>query len=64
MSLRVLLLERGRDEEGVCLGVFVLPELNADLRDSNTDLVQQPQQSVVIDRVWRGKLLFYPEFDM
>ena len=48
MSFRVLLLKCCRDEEGVCLGVFMLSNLNADLWDSNTNLVQEPQQSVVI----------------
>ena len=33
----------------------MLSNLNADLRDSNTDLVQEPQQSVVIDRIWGGR---------
>lgn len=51
----VLLFERCRDEEGVRLGVFVLPNLNADLRDADANLVQEPQQSVIIDRIWRGK---------
>lgn len=52
---RVLLFECCRDEEGVRLGVFVLPNLNADLRDADANLVQEPQQSVVIDRIWREK---------
>lgn len=33
------------------LGVFVLPDLNADLWDAHTHLVQEPQQSVVVDHV-------------
>lgn len=51
----VLLFKRCRDEEGVRLGVFMLPNLNADLRDAEANLVQEPQQSVVIDGIWRGK---------
>lgn len=51
----VLLFECCRDEEGVRLGVFMLPNLNADLWDADANLVQEPQQSVVIDRIWRGK---------
>lgn len=51
----VLLFECCRDEEGVRLGVFVLPNLDADLWDADANLVQEPQQSVVIDRVCRGK---------
>lgn len=50
-----LLFERCRDEEGVRLGVLMLPNLNADLRDADANLVQEPQQSVVVDRIWRGK---------
>lgn len=53
MIFRVLLLKRCCDEEGVCLGVFMLSNLNADLWDSNTNLIQEPQQSVVIYCVWR-----------
>lgn len=52
VNFGVLLLERCRDEEGVCLGVLMLSNLNADLWDSNTDLIQEPQQSVVIDCIW------------
>lgn len=58
VSLGVLLLKCCRDEEGVCLGVFVLPNLNADLWDSDTNLIQEPQQSVIIDCIWREKKLF------
>lgn len=46
-----LLLKGGGDEEGVRLGVFVLSDLNADLGDAHADLVQEPQQSVVVDHV-------------
>lgn len=51
----VSLLKRCRDEEGVCLGVFMLSNLNADLWDPNTNLVQEPQQSVVIYCICREK---------
>lgn len=51
----VLLFECCCDEEGVRLGVFMLPNLNADLWDADANLVQEPQQSVVIDRIWREK---------
>lgn len=46
-----LLLKCGGDEEGVRLGVFVLSDLNADLWDADTDLIQEPQQSVVVYHV-------------
>lgn len=48
MKFGVLPLERCRDEERVRLGVFMLSNLNADLWDSNANLIQEPQQSVVI----------------
>lgn len=48
---RALLLKRGGDEEGVRQGVFVLSDLNADLRDADTDLIEEPQQSLVIYHV-------------
>lgn len=51
----VSLLECGRDEEGVCLGVFMLSDLNADLWDPDTNLVQKPQQSVVIYCICRER---------
>lgn len=51
--LGVLLLKRCCDEEGVRLGVFMLPNLNADLWDPDTNLIQKPQQSVVVYCVWR-----------
>lgn len=63
VSLGVLLLKRCRDEEGVCLGVFVLPNLNADLWDSKTNLIQEPQHSVVIYCIWRENILLYFKFD-
>lgn len=41
------------------LGVFVLPDLDADLRDAEADLIQEPQQSVVVYRVCgEGESLF------
>jgi hypothetical protein len=39
---QVLLLEGGGDEEGVLLRVFVLSDLDVDLRNSNADLVEEP----------------------
>lgn len=45
---KVLLLKGRGDEEGVCLRVVMLSNLDADLWDSNTDLIKEPQQSVVI----------------
>lgn len=54
-SLSYLLLKRCCDEEGVCLGVFMLSNLDADLWDSNPNLIKEPQQSVVIYCVCRGK---------
>lgn len=53
-----LLLKRGGDEEGVRLGVFVLSHLDADLRDAHTHLIQEPQQSVVVDHVCGDRSLF------
>lgn len=54
---RALLLKCGGDEEGVRLGVFVLSDLNADLWDADTDLIQEPQQSVVVYHVCGGRNL-------
>lgn len=48
IRFRALLLKCCRDEKGLCLGVFMLSNLDADLWDSNTNLIQEPQQSVVI----------------
>lgn len=53
IRFRVLPLKRCRDEEGVRLGVFMLTNLDADLWDSDTNLIQEPQQSVVVYCVWR-----------
>lgn len=58
VSSGVLLLKCCRDEEGVSLRVFMLSNLNADLWDSNTNLIQEPQQSVVIYCIWRGEDYF------
>lgn len=56
----LLLFERCGDEEGVCLGVFMLPNLNADLWDAEANLVEEPQQSVVVDRrcrdIWKARI--------
>lgn len=52
-----LLLKRGGDEEGVRLGVFVLSDLNADLWDAEADLIQEPQQRVVVYHVCGGRNL-------
>lgn len=64
VSFGVLLLKCCRDEEGVCLGVFMLPNLNADLWDSNTNLIQEPQQSVVIYCICKGERVVacFPSF--
>lgn len=53
----LLLFERCRDEEGVCLGVLMLPNLNADLWDADANLVEEPQQSVVVDGCCRDILM-------
>lgn len=63
MKFGVLPLERCRDEERVRLGVFMLSNLNADLWDSNANLIQEPQQSVVIYCIWREKKRFYLQLD-
>lgn len=55
-GMGLLLFECCRDEEGVCLGVLMLPNLNADLWDTNANLVEKPQQSVVVDRHCRDNL--------
>lgn len=39
-------------------GVFVLSDLNADLRDADTDLIEEPQQSVVIYHICGRRSLF------
>lgn len=52
---RGLLLKCRRDEEGMRLGVLMLSDLNADLWDADSNLIQEPQQSVVIYCVWRQK---------
>lgn len=59
-----LLLKGGADEEGVRLGVFVLSDLHADLWDAHTDLIQEPQQSVVVDRVYGERILFFQFFQL
>lgn len=41
----------------MCLGVFMLSDLNADLRDPNTNLIQEPQQSLVVYGICRGEVL-------
>lgn len=43
-----------RDEESIDLGVFVMPDLDDELWDPEPDVVQQPQECVVISCVWQS----------
>lgn len=43
----------GGDKEGVDAGVLVVPNLDDELRDAKADVVQEPEQRVVIGGVWR-----------
>lgn len=63
VKVQVLLLKSWRDEEGIRLGVLMLPNLDADLWDSNTNLVQEPQQSMIIDCTWGKDKYFNPMFN-
>lgn len=47
-------LIRGGDEEGVGTRVAVVADLHYEFGDPHTDVVQQPQQCVVICRICQG----------
>lgn len=42
----------GGDEEGVDAGVLVVPDLHDELGDAEADVVEQPEQRVVVRGVW------------
>lgn len=43
----------GGDKEGVDAGVLVVPNLDDELGDAEADVVQEPEQRMVIGGVWR-----------